>query len=206
MICILLQVQIQMVGKSFISALLTYKLKATYFKPIQAGDLNKGGDTAFVKKITNLPDTHFLEPSYSLKASLSPHEAASQENIEIKSTEIYERIEKISQQNMIIEGAGGIYVPINRNEYILDLIQKINAPTIIVARSTLGTINHTLLTVRTLENFGVPIKGIILNGETSGHNKKAIAYYSKLPIIGEIPLCPNMQQLNIDDYAKMITL
>jgi len=194
------------IGKTFIASLLTYKLKAHYFKPIQAGDLESGGDTAFVKSMTQLPDQNFSDPIYALKNPLSPHEAAKRENIHIECRNILDHIQTISDRPLIIEGAGGVMVPINRNEYIIDLIKKINFPIILVARSSLGTINHTLLSITTLEHYNIPIKGIILNGDLHPHNKRAIEEYSDHTILGEIPFIADTKNINIDDYAKMITL
>lgn len=194
------------IGKTFIASLLTYKLKAHYFKPIQAGDLEIGGDTAFVKSMTQLSDKNFSKPVYALKNPLSPHEAAKRENIHIKCQKILDHIQKISHHPLIIEGAGGIMVPINKDEYIIDLIKKIGFPVILIARSSLGTINHTLLTIAALEHYNIPIKGIILNGDLHPHNRKAIEDYSGHTILGEIPFVQDINNIDIDDYSKMITL
>lgn len=194
------------IGKTFIASLLTYKLKAHYFKPIQAGDLDVGGDTASVKNMTQLPDSYFHNPIYNLKHPLSPHEAAKRENIHIDSQKIFDYIQKIDHKHIIIEGAGGLMVPINENEYIIDLIKKIGFEVILVTKSTLGTINHTLLSITALERYNIPIKGIIINGEPHPHNRQAIEQYGKYPILGEIPIIKNREAYHPKYYIDHITL
>ncbi|NVK18272.1 MAG: dethiobiotin synthase [Methylocystaceae bacterium] len=171
------------VGKTVVSALLVDQLNATYWKPIQSGT-NDVEDKNEVMKLVGIDESRILPCRYELTEPLSPHEAARIDGVEIKLDEI-EKPEV--EGNLIIEGAGGVYVPINNDHMMIDLIEKMNCETIVVARSGLGTINHTLLTLKALRDKGIAITGVILNGPVNLKNKKAIEQFGKVRILGEIP-------------------
>jgi dethiobiotin synthetase len=172
------------VGKTLASAVLTYVLKACYWKPIQSGIADAPPDTVTVQQLTELPADHFLKPVYEFQASLSPDQAAAKESIIIN-------IESIQlpflNKPLIVEGAGGIYVPLNEEHCMLDLMKKMALPVIIVARGTLGTINHTLLTIEGLRQNNIPIHGIIFNGDLNPANQKAIEKWGKVKTLFHIP-------------------
>lgn len=173
------------VGKTFISALLTYKLKAKYWKPIQAGT-QTGTDTEFVQKITRLPDDYFIPSIYTLKAPASPHIAAS---IEQKQIALSDFIMNTAQyNNLIVEGAGGVLVPINDYQTILDLIRFLDLPVIVVSQHYLGSINHTLLTIRILEHANIPIKGIIFNGYSPETERIILKMSNPEYYLGTVPI------------------
>ncbi|MEM6602631.1 MAG: dethiobiotin synthase [Pseudomonadota bacterium] len=195
------------IGKTLISAILTLKLRTTYFKPIQSGDLETGGDTAIVKSLTRLPDEHFLNPAYALNAPLSPHLSARYDSKVIDLNKIIEKIKNTPlSRPLIIEGAGGVYVPVNDKEYIIDLIAMTGFEAIIVARSELGTLNHTFLTIEALRARNIPIKGVILNGETNIENQKTITAYSNIPILGHIPIQKSLSYEVIESLGELVTI
>jgi dethiobiotin synthetase len=173
------------VGKTFVSALLTYKLKAKYWKPVQAGT-QTGTDTEFVQKMTKLSDEYFMPSVYTLKTPASPHLAA---NIEQKQLSLFDfSINTADYSNLIIEGAGGVLVPINDYQTILDLIRFLQLPVIIVSQHYLGSINHTLLTIRILEYASIPIKGIIFNGYNPESERIILKMSNPDYYLGTIPI------------------
>lgn len=159
------------VGKSYCSAHILKALNGIYFKPIQAGDLDKGGDTALIKQLSGLDDTHFLDPIYNLQHPLSPHEAAIKQDIQIDLDQI--SLPK-TDRPIIVEGAGGVMVPINKKHFIIDIIEKFALPVILVVRSELGTLNHSLLTLQALRLRNISVKAIIMNGPKMINNLESL--------------------------------
>ena len=170
------------VGKSIISAILTEALEADYWKPIQAGDLDNS-DTKKVQDLISNNKSVFHNEAYKLTEPMSPHAAARIDNIEIDINTI-----KIPEtnNNLIIEGAGGLMVPLNDKDLILDLIKSLDVETVLVSQNYLGSINHTLLSIEILKLKGIKVKGIIFNGEENIETEKYILNYSKLPCIGRV--------------------
>jgi len=171
------------VGKTVAAALLTQQLGAFYWKPVQSGT-NEAEDKEDVRRICDIPKEKILPCAYELTEPLSPHEAARIDGVQIE----MERIIK-PQVNapLVIEGAGGVFVPLNDEVMMIDLIHNMGCEAIVVARSGLGTINHTLLTLEALRSKDIPIKGVILNGPLNPRNKNAIEQFGKARILGEIP-------------------
>jgi len=157
------------------------QMNANYWKPIQSGLEEKDIDA--VKTYTGLSDERFFASSYELTQPLSPHESAKRDNIEIS---INDFTLPPSDKPLIVEGAGGLQVPINKDHLVSDLIKHLNLPAIVVCRSGLGTINHTLLTLEALRARNIKIKGLIMSGEKSPHNREALEEYGHAPIIAEI--------------------
>ncbi|KHC70805.1 dethiobiotin synthase [Candida albicans SC5314] len=178
------------VGKTFISALLTKAWDANYWKPIQTGLESCQGDTETVQKLTNLSEDRFERPQIELNIPLSPWRAAIKENKpQTKVNEIAIPAKFLnSSRPLIIEGAGGLYVPINETEITTDLILHFDIPVILVARSGLGTINHTLLSLEHLKNRGIHKVYVVMNGPINTDNAEAIKRFSKgIKIIANIP-------------------
>lgn len=167
------------VGKTVISAWLSYHLKASYWKPVQSGTI-EGSDSITV---SNLSGATTFQEVYALQAPLSPHLAASMEGIEINLGKI---VPPITDNSLIIEGAGGVLAPLNNKQTILDLIDHLKVPTIVVAKSTLGTINHTCLTLEALRARSLPVLGVIMNGPCNPDNKQAIEHFGKTKVLAEI--------------------
>lgn len=177
------------VGKTLASAILTLACSGYYWKPLQSGLIDEVADVESVKTITNLPSTHFYPSTYQLQASLSPYHAATQENIEIDFSKLIETpfLKQHASQKCFIEGAGGLYVPITHDYMMLDLMAHWNYPVIIVARGTLGTINHTLLTIEALRQNNIKIQGIIFSGELNRINQETIEDRGQVKTLFTIP-------------------
>jgi dethiobiotin synthase len=171
------------VGKSVVSAWLLRKIGGDYWKPIQSG-LAGESDLLVVKRLSGLAEDRFHLSTFNLTQPLSPHASAALDGVEIKLDDF---ALPESKNPIIVEGAGGLLVPLNEQDFIIDLIQKLALPVVLVARSGLGTINHTLLSLQLLRQRGVAIAGVVLNGELNPGNRDAIIKYGKVDIIAEIP-------------------
>lgn len=183
------------IGKTIVSAILTEKLKADYWKPIQSGDLETS-DSLFIKHLISNTQTVIHPESYRLGQPLSPHLSAKLDGIDINLDYI-----KAPQTNnrLIIEGAGGLMVPLNDKQLILDLIKKLKAKVIVVSQNYLGSINHTLLTLEILKFNHIQVEGILFNGGANAESENYIANYSKVKVLGNIP------KLSIIDKETIIT-
>lgn len=164
------------VGKSVISALLTAGLDATYWKPVQAG-LDEETDTEFVHRTTG---KKFIPERYRLKTPMSPHGAADIDGVEINLSDF--QLPSFDTEHLIVEGAGGLIVPLNWQDTVLDLIEQFEIPVVLVARSGLGTLNHTLLSLQALNERGIEVFGIVLNGPLHQSNKETLEHFGKVPV------------------------
>ncbi len=167
------------VGKTLISSWIALHTGFSYFKPIQTGTRD-GSDSFEVQKLS---DTKIYPEVYAYKDPLSPHLAARIENNTID-------IEKIllpEEKNLIIEGTGGVLVPINDTYLMIDLIKKLGVPVVLVARTTLGTINHTLLSLEALRTRNIPVLGVIMNGKQNLRNSNAIEVYGRTSVLADFP-------------------
>jgi dethiobiotin synthase len=171
------------VGKTVVSAWLLAHLDACYWKPVQAGTMPET-DTQTVRRLAELPEHRIVPEAYVLKEPLAPHEAARREGISIDMAKL---VAPQDDRLLIVEGAGGLLVPLNETDYVIDLIEDLNLPVVLVARSTLGTINHTLLSLEALRRRGLVVAGVVINGPESPHNRAAIERYGKTQVIVEIP-------------------
>ncbi len=180
------------VGKSVASAWLMLTLGFDYWKPIQSG-LEGQTDLEFQKELTGLPDNRFYPETYSLTQPLSPHESARRDGVTID----MDKFQLPSSDNLIIEGAGGLMVPINNTQFVVDMISHLNVPAIVVCRSGLGTINHTLLSLEALKKRSIPVAGLIMQGALSPHNREALEEFGDAPIIAEIPHFENLTKENL---------
>ena len=169
------------VGKTVICAWLMVHYKYHYWKPIQSG--MDSPDIRTIQEITGFDDSFFFPPAYELQQPLSPHESAKRDGIKI---ELANFLLPRKGTKFIVEGAGGILVPINEKYFIVDIMKKLKLPILLVARSGLGTINHTLLTVSELKKRNLLLRGIILNGERNQSNKEAIEKYSGVSVVSEL--------------------
>lgn len=174
------------IGKTFVSAVITAGRNGCYWKPIQSG-LEDMTDTEWVKSVTGLPDSHFLKEAYRLNSPLSPNISAELDGISIDPDLI-----NLPDKNepLVIEGAGGVMVPLNADYFMLDLMRKFCLPVLVVARSGLGTINHTLLTVDTLKRSGLEIIGVVMNGPANPGNRESIERLGQVRVVAEIDPVP----------------
>ena len=167
------------VGKTIVSAIFTESLEADYWKPIQAGSLEHT-DTEIVRSFVSNKKSKFHSETYRLKYSASPHYSAFLENIKIQAANI---IKPKTQNTLIIEGAGGLMVPLNNNFMLVDLIKQLETEVILVSSNYLGSINHTLLSVEALKSRSIPIRGIVFCGEKNESSEDFILEYSSVPCI-----------------------
>lgn len=175
------------VGKTVVSALLVQGLGASYWKPIQSG-LDGPTDTDNVRTFTQLPISHFQREAYSLKTPASPHLSARIDGVQIDIENVsWPNEQNIAGNGLIIEGAGGLMVPVNDSNFMIDLTEQLAAPVVIVCRSALGTINHSLLTINALKARNIPIIGFIMNGEPYPENELAVNHYGNIPLLARIP-------------------
>ncbi len=186
------------VGKTIASSIIVEALKADYWKPIQAGDLYNS-DSHKIKSYISNDKTIVHENSYKLNTPASPHLAAELDGISIDLKNIKE---PKTNNHLVIEGAGGIFVPINDKECVIDLIQN-DYKVIVVSRHYLGSINHTLLTIEALKNRKIDIAGIIFSGEENKSSESIILNKTGVQCIGRIEQEPYFDQNVIREYADL---
>jgi dethiobiotin synthetase len=190
------------VGKTFASAVLTEALQADYWKPVQCGT-EDGTDTERVKDLISNSKSVFHKEAYCFKEPASPHLAALLENEKI-------RMEKFilpeTNNNIIIEGAGGLMVPLNDHHFVIDIAKEVEAEIILVCRNYLGCINHSLLSIDYLLRNEFEIKGIVLMGNFDKAVKSAIVNYSELPVLAEIQEVVEVNKEMVIMHAQKIDL
>ncbi|MEO8237375.1 MAG: dethiobiotin synthase [Flavobacterium sp.] len=186
------------VGKTITSAIIVEALEADYWKPIQAGDLDNSDSHKIKSKISNTKSQIFGN-SYKLNTPASPHFAAEIDGITIDLKQINE---PKTNNHLVIEGAGGIFVPLNEKDSIIDLIQP-DYKVIVVSRHYLGSINHTLLTIEAIKNRGFEVAGIIFSGSENKSTENLILNKSGIKCIGRIDEEPYFDQNVIREYANL---
>jgi len=183
-------------GKTVVSAILCKALGADYWKPIQAG-FPRDADT--ISKL--VPNTIIHPEAYLLNTPASPHAAAKIDNIVIDKSKISF---PTTNNNLIIEGAGGCLVPLNDNDFVIDLAKQFGCPIILVSNLYLGSINHTLLTVNLLNQLQLPIAGIIFNGQSNPESERIILKHSGYKFIWHIKEEKEMNKEMVNFYAEKI--
>jgi len=172
------------IGKTLVSAWLTHHWRAEYWKPIQTGALDDS-DSDTVAKLA--PGAVIHPPAYVFQAPLSPHEAARREGARIELSGLQP---PTPLGPLVVEGAGGIMVPLNEVALTVDFMEALNLPAVIVARSGLGTLNHTLLTLDALRRRHIPVLGVVLNGQKNPANRQAIEHFGAVEVLAEIQPLP----------------
>ena len=170
------------VGKTIASAVLAEALQADYWKPIQCGNL-EDSDSLTVKSLISNPVIRIHPEIYRLKTASSPHYAAKAEGINI---DLAMCIQPETKGSLIIEGAGGLMVPLNENECVVDLIVALQVPVVMVCRNYLGSINHTLLSIALLKQKGIPLLGLIFSGGNFLDNEEVIQHFGQTKMLGRI--------------------
>ena len=186
------------VGKTITSAIITQALEADYWKPIQAGDLDNSDSHKIQRYISN-DKTVIHQNSYKLNTPASPHLAAKIDGITIDLQQI---VEPKTSNHLVIEGAGGLLVPLNETDSIIDLIQN-EYKVILVSRHYLGSINHTLLSFEALKNRNIKVDGIIFSGDENQATEEIILNKTKAKFIGRIDNEPYFDQNVIQYYADL---
>ncbi len=184
------------VGKTIASAIITEALEADYWKPVQAGDLGDS-DSHKIRRYISNTKTHIFPNAYALNTPASPHYAAELDGISISLSHI---CEPETKNHLVIEGAGGIFVPLNESDTIADLIRP-DYKVVIVSRHYLGSINHTLLTIEALKNRSCTIAGIVFNGDENEASERVILKKSGLKMLGRIGSEPYFDKNVISEYA-----
>lgn len=183
------------IGKTAASAMLVQALGYNYWKPLQSGIEEGGVDTRRVQKMTDLPDERFLPESYVFSEPLSPHRAAELDGVLVDMNKLAEIPE--SENPLIIEGAGGLMVPITRDNLLINQFKKWNLPVILCARTGLGTINHTLLSLEALWARDIKLQGLIFIGEPNDDNIQTIADFSGAKVLGHIPMLETLDAASL---------
>jgi dethiobiotin synthetase len=171
------------IGKTVFAAGLTWLLRGVYWKPVQAG-LADETDASVVRRLAQLPSSRCLEEAWRLTTPASPHWAAERDGISI---DVDALTVPTIEQPLIIEGAGGLMVPLTRNALFIDVFARWNCPVVLCARTTLGTLNHTLLSLEALTVRQIPILGVAFIGDAHDSNQKTIAEMGKVRILGRLP-------------------
>jgi dethiobiotin synthetase len=171
------------VGKTVFAAGLTRLLDGYYFKPVQAG-MNGETDTEVVQRLSSLPAERLLPEIWRLNTAASPHLAAEHDGITIDPKAL---TLPTLDRPLIVEGAGGLMVPLNRDVLYIDVFASWRAPVVLCARTSLGTLNHTQLSLEALQHRGIPILGIALIGDAHADNERTLREMGRVPILGRLP-------------------
>ena len=191
------------IGKTFCSAIIVEALKADYWKPLQAGELNQL-DSDFVRHAISNDQTKIHPEQHLLTEPMSPHAAARIDNVLLTADAF---VCPETDNHLIIEGAGGLMVPLNDDgEMIVDLIPKVADEVVLVSKNYLGSINHTLLSVELLKSRNIPITGILFNGEANDETEKVILKETGLNCIGKIPILDQELKAFVREQAKSLSL
>ncbi|HUQ64557.1 MAG TPA: dethiobiotin synthase [Flavitalea sp.] len=189
------------IGKTFVSAILTEALHADYWKPVQAG-YSTITDSDWVKNSITNKQSIIHPETYRLKLAASPHIAARDENITISLQKIKSQLPQ-TENHLIIEGAGGLMVPLNDKEFVADLITMLNIPVILVSRNTLGSINFSLLTAMACQQKNIKVSGWIFNDNYLNYESD-IVKWTGIPSIASIPFAPRQDRDFIREQAEKI--
>jgi dethiobiotin synthetase len=171
------------VGKTVVCAGLVRFLDGVYWKPVQAG-LDGESDTATVQRLSGLPAERMLPEIWRLKTPASPHLAAERDGVTIDPEAL--TLPSIARP-LIVEGAGGLMVPLTREVLLIDVFARWGIPVVLCARTALGTLNHTLLSLESLQRRGIPILGVVLIGDAHPDNERTLAAMGRVPMLGRLP-------------------
>jgi dethiobiotin synthetase/malonyl-CoA O-methyltransferase len=168
------------VGKTLVSAWLVHHWNADYWKPVQTGAA-EDDDSATIARLA--PKARIHPPAYVFQAPLSPHEAARREHARIDLSAL---VAPVTDNVIVVEGAGGVMVPLNELALTVDFMERLRFQAVVVARTGLGTINHTLLTLDQLRRRRIPVLGVVMNGQKNPANRQAIEQFGGVPVLAEI--------------------
>lgn len=188
------------VGKTVVSAILTEALEADYWKPIQSGDLD-WSDTMKVQSWISNKKTIFHPEAYRLQTPMSPHAAAVIDGLMI---DLQQVILPKTDNFLLVEGAGGLFVPLNDQDCIIDLIQQLQLPVVLVSRHYLGSINHTLLSIEALRHREIPIAALIFSGKEHHPTESIIEKMSGMKALCRIEEFTEINKQNIQEVANDI--
>ncbi len=191
------------VGKTALCAALICRYRPVmpvrYWKPVQTGS-PEDDDTAVVRRLAGCSDLEIHDCGIRLPRPLSPHLSAYLAGVRLDIPSIRKMANAGS--GWIVEGAGGVLVPLNEADLIIDLIRELGLAAVIAARSSLGTINHTLLTVEALRARFIPVAGVVMIGDPNRENRRAIEAYGRVAVVGEMPRFPLLASDELNDWAQ----
>jgi dethiobiotin synthetase len=192
------------IGKTVVSAIIAQALEADYWKPVQAG-MDTQTDTEWVREAVSNTVTNVYPETYKLKLAASPHIAARQEGVEIDVDKIVSHYQTISDKNrrLIIEGAGGLMVPLNDHAFMIDLAEKLGSRLVLVSRNYLGSINHSLLTAALCRYRNIDVAGWIFNDQYMDYEEE-IVRWSGFPRILSIPGLENAGVSAVTAQASLL--
>jgi dethiobiotin synthase len=185
------------VGKTLVSACLVRRWGAYYWKPAQTGLAEEPGDTETVVRLAGLNESRWHHPRFAFAAPLSVEAAASPENISVALTDF--ALPAVAGP-IVVEGAGGVLVPLGSGATMADLIARFALPVVLVARTALGTINHTLLSLEALRTRGLCVAGVVLVGDASPGNREAIVRHGNVRILHEVP---RLSEISAAEVARV---
>ena len=174
------------VGKTVVSALVVQGLGARYWKPVQSG-LEGGGDSGRVQALLQLEEGRLLPEAYRLEAPVSPHWAAERMGVTIEPKRLALPDPTLYPGSLVVETAGGLLVPLRRDWLQIDQLAVWGLPVLLVARSGLGTLNHTLLSLEALRRRGLEVLGLVLNGPAHADNPRTLEQMGGVPVLAELP-------------------
>lgn len=190
------------IGKTLISSFFVKGLNSFYWKPIQSG-IELQTDSQTVEKLAQVSKEKIIKEAYVFTKPLSPHWAAEIDQKIINFDKL--RLPKVND-SLIVETAGGLMVPLTRNFLQIDQIKQWNLPVILVCKSSLGTLNHTLLSIEALQKRNINILGLVVNGEKHLDNPKTLVEFSRIPVIAEFPCLPKVDSNNLDILWKELNI
>ena len=188
------------VGKTIVSAILCEAIGADYWKPVQSGDADNS-DSMLVRSLVANPNMVIHPERHVLSQPMSPHAAAELDGVRISPRDFHL---PHTDNALIVEGAGGLMVPLNENYLMIDLMEDLHLPVILVSRNYLGSINHTLLSIEALRLRDVHLAGIIFNGESVPATETVIEHYTGVPVLGRIPEETQWDQKTVARHAAVI--
>ena len=194
------------VGKTAVSAALILRYAASqrvrYWKPVQTG-IEQDDDTARVQKLAGCRDAQVLAKGVRLPRPVSPDLAARLSAQPIDMSKLLDTIRAESPENRwVVEGAGGVLVPLTADQTLVDLMVRLSLPVVVVARSTLGTINHTLLTLEAVRARDLSVAGVVMVGPPDSENRAAIEQYGRVDVLGEMPLLSSLDTASLRAWAS----
>lgn len=189
------------IGKTVISAILVEALQADYWKPVQAGFAD-GSDSEWISSVISNKRSTIHPEKYRLQLGASPHIAAREEHLRIDLKSIFDALPK-TNGTLIIEGAGGLMVPLNEREFVADLVKQLNVPALLVSRNYLGSINHSLLTAIVCRQKNIDVLGWVFNDHYLDYETE-IANWSGLPVIASIPFYERPGKAFVSEQAQLL--
>jgi len=190
------------VGKTVASAILQIALDANYWKPVQAGDLDFG-DRDRVQQYTGMADDRYHPERHRLMTPASPHYAARLDGVEIKLEDF--TLPDTEGRPLLVEGAGGLLVPLNEQHCMIDLVQHLGLPVILVSRHYLGSINHTLLSLEVLRGRGCQVAGVVFSGENP-ETARIVTHLGRVPVIASVPELERVDSKSVRELAASVRL